>query len=284
MSYELRVQNPRVTSSNPGVTSSNSQVTTSNPRVRRLKARVARLKAGVGRLKARIKRLKARVETIKPRLKWQTYELKEKIPSSKILNFTKLSQQLSRSFSLQTQTPLKSITDIVLLGFSLILVPGMFISYYTAIYFFVKNFFFECLYFSEYDNRMFLFVFWLKNRSSIKYVRNQGNGGESSKMFTDAYRGRGVSFFMCTYALTLSLFLFLSFGVVFYLQKFNLTFKKGCACQKWLFFSNEINFCFNEIKFFVTLNCFFEPNLAKMVLILNKTRNFSVTSYFEIIL
>ena len=142
------------------------------------------------------------------------------------------------------------MTDIVLLGFSLILLPGMFISYYTIIYFFVKNFFFECLYFSEYDIRMFLFVFWLRNRPSIKYVRNQGNGEGSSKMFTDAYRGRGVSRFMCTYALT-SLFMFLSYGVLFYLQKFNLTFiQKGCVCQKWLFFSNEINFCCHELSFF----------------------------------
>ena len=48
----------------------------------------------------------------------------------------------------------------------------MIISYYPIIYFFVKNFFFEYLYFIEYDIRMFLFVFWLKNRPSIKYVRN----------------------------------------------------------------------------------------------------------------
>ena len=109
-------------------------------------------------------------------------------------------------------------------------------------------------------------------------------------MFTDAYRGRGVSRFMCTYALTLSLFMFLSYGVWFYLQKCNFTFiQKGCVCQKWLFFSNEINFCCNEISFFFTLNGFSEPNLAKTVLILIKyilrhTLNFSVTSYFEKIL
>ena len=41
--------------------------------------------------------------------------------------------------------------------------------------------------------------------------------GESSKMFTDAHRRRGVSRFMCTYALTISLFMFLSYGVLFYL-------------------------------------------------------------------
>ena len=33
-------------------------------------------------------------------------------------------------------------------------------------------------------------------------------------MFADAYRGRGVLRFMCTYALTLSLFMFLSYGVL----------------------------------------------------------------------
>ena len=38
----------------------------------------------------------------------------------------------------------------------------MLISSYTTIYFFVKNFFFECLYLSEYDIRMFLFVFLAK--------------------------------------------------------------------------------------------------------------------------
>ena len=77
------------------------------------------------------------------------------------------------SFSLQREVaPVQIIAEIVLLGFSLILLPGMFILYYTIIYFFVKIFFYECLYFSEYDIRMFLFVFWLRNRPSIRYVRN----------------------------------------------------------------------------------------------------------------
>ena len=40
-----------------------------------------------------------------------------------------------------------------------------------------KKFFFECLYFSEYDIRMLLLVFWLRNRPSIKYVRNWRKGG-----------------------------------------------------------------------------------------------------------
>ena len=51
----------------------------------------------------------------------------------------------------------------------------MFISSCTTI---KDYFFFKCLYFSEYDIRMFLYVFWLRNRPSIKYVRNWENGGE----------------------------------------------------------------------------------------------------------
>ena len=43
--------------------------------------------------------------------------------------------------------------------------------------FFRKGFFFECLYFSEYDIWMFLFVFSLRNRPPIKHVRNWRNGG-----------------------------------------------------------------------------------------------------------
>ena len=48
----------------------------------------------------------------------------------------------------------------------------MFISYETIAYFFVNNFFFECLYFSEYDIQISLFVFWSRNSPSIEYVRN----------------------------------------------------------------------------------------------------------------
>ena len=66
----------------------------------------------------------------------------------------------------------QSINDIVLLPFWFIQLPRMFISSYSTIYFPVKSFFFECLYFSEYDIWMFLFVFSFRNRPSIKYVRN----------------------------------------------------------------------------------------------------------------
>ena len=157
----------------------------------------------------------------------------------------------------------QSITDIVLVSLLINTAPQnvYFILHYHL--FFVKIFFFEYLYLSEYDIRMFLFVSWLRNRPSIKYVRNQGNVGGSSKMCTGAYSGNGVSRLMCTYALTLSLSMFLSYGVLFYLQKFNLTFiQKGCVCQKWLFLYNEINFCCNEIIFFY-FKLFFRFNVSQ---------------------
>ena len=75
------------------------------------------------------------------------------------------------------------VTDTVILGFWLIILPWMFISSYTTIYFFIKIFFFKCLYFSEFDIQMFLFAFWLRNRPSIKYVCNWGNGRGSSKTY-----------------------------------------------------------------------------------------------------
>ena len=98
--------------------------------------------------------------------------------------------------------PLQSITDIVLLGFLLILLP--FISSNITINFFVMNliFFFECLCFSEYETRMLLFVFWLTNRSSIKYVCNWGHGGGHPKCVQVRTGGGGVSSLMCTCALT----------------------------------------------------------------------------------
>ena len=69
--------------------------------------------------------------------------------------------------------PVQSITDTVFLDFWLMLLSWMSISSYTTIYFF------ECLYCSEYDIRMFLYVYWLKKRPSIKYVCNWFEDGGS---------------------------------------------------------------------------------------------------------
>ena len=100
-------------------------------------------------------------------------------------------------------------------------------------------------------------------------------------MFADAYRGRGVSGFMCKYALTRLFSCFCLMLSCFICRNLTLpSFKKGL-----LFFSNEINFCCNEISFFY-FKLLYEPKLAKTVLILIKQNlryilNFSVTPYFE---
>ena len=79
--------------------------------------------------------------------------------------------ETKQEFFFTIVAPVQSITDIVLLGFWLLLFPWMFISSYITIYFFVKNFLFQCLYFNEYNIPMFWFVFCLRNSPSIKRVR-----------------------------------------------------------------------------------------------------------------
>ena len=98
--------------------------------------------------------------------------------------------ETKQEFFFTKVAPVQGITYIALLGFWLILFPWMFILSYTTIYFFVKNFLFDFSYFSEYYVPKFLFVFWLRNRPSIKYLRNWGNRGGSSRTCTDKYRRR----------------------------------------------------------------------------------------------
>ena len=153
--------------------------------------------------------------------------------------------------------PIQSITDIVLLDFWLMVVSWMFISSYTTIYISQRNLFFECLYFSEYDIRMSLYVIWLRKVPSIKYLCNWWGG--LGRVIQNAYfwvQEEGVSHLMCTYALHLH-YLFLCFwqhffySVLIYLWKFDFTFtQKRCVHQKRLFFSNDINFCRHEISSF----------------------------------
>ena len=105
----------------------------------------------------------------------------------------KLFKQLGRSFSLQS--PLTKHNWYCAFGFLINTAPlnVYFILHYCSFF----RFIFEFLYFSEYDIRMFLFIFWLRGRPPIKYSRNWGNEGGSSRM---KY-----------------LFMFLSYGVLFYL-------------------------------------------------------------------
>ena len=63
-------------------------------------------------------------------------------------------------------------------------------------------FFIECLYFCEYDILIFLFVFWLRNRPSIKYVRDRGNGGGHPKCVQVRTGGGEVEEFVIRYVYT----------------------------------------------------------------------------------
>ena len=92
-----------------------------------------------------------------------------------------------REFFFTKAAAVQSITDTVLLGFWLILLPWMFISSYTTIYFFVKNFF-SNVYISVNTifKRFYLFFGWEIDHP-IKYIRNWGNGWGSSKRCTGAY-------------------------------------------------------------------------------------------------
>ena len=81
-----------------------------------------------------------------------------------------------------------------------------------SIYFSVKKFIFSNVYISV--NTIFgclYMFFWLRKRPSIKYVRNCQllGDGEVTQNTYSFVQGEGVSWLMCTYALTLtSLFMF----------------------------------------------------------------------------
>ena len=91
------------------------------------------------------------------------------------------------------------------------LLSWIFVSSYATIYFFVKKIhFFECLYFHEYDIRKSLYIFWLRRGSSIKYVWNWWGGGKIIQNANSCVKWDGVPRLMCTYALALSIFMFLA--------------------------------------------------------------------------
>ena len=131
-----------------------------------------------------------------------------------------------QEFFLTKITPVQSITDTALMVFWLMLLSWIFIPSYTAIYFFVKTFVFSNVYIS--DNTIF----------------------ECLYLCFGWEREEGESRPMCTFTLTLSLFIFLavflSYGALFYLPKFNITFiQNKCVYHKW-----KISFCHHEISFF----------------------------------
>ena len=138
---------------------------------------------------------------------------------------------------------------------------------------------------------MFLFVFWLRKRPSIKYVRNQGNGGGIIQNVYKCLHGERcitLHVYVRTYTRD-SFFMFLSYGVFFICRNLTLpTLKKVMFVRSGCFFPmRSISVAMKQV--FFILNCFCEPRLAKTVLILIKqnlryTLNFSVTFYFKKIL
>ena len=128
-----------------------------------------------------------------------------------------------QEFFFEKVAPVQSITDIVLLGFWLILLPGMFISSYTTICFLAKNFFSSNVYISV--NTIFK-CFYLSFSCEIghplsMYVTRgmEGVNPNCIQVLTEGegYHASRVIIPLRYYALTLSLFMFLSYGVLFYL-------------------------------------------------------------------
>ena len=131
----------------------------------------------------------------------------------------------------------------------------------------------------RYDIRMFLFVFWLRKRPFIKCIRNQGNGGGSCKMCTCTCRGEGyyascvrmhLHYLISCFCLMVSCFVCRNLTLA--------SFKKG-VCQKWLLFSNEINFYCNEISFFY-FKLFFRNKVSQNAFNLNQIESY-VYSIFQ---
>ena len=116
----------------------------------------------------------------------------------------------------------------------------IFLNVYTSV-----NTVFECLY----------MIFGWERGHQLSTYATDGGIEESSKNGYSCVQGEELLRLMCTYALALSLFMFLAAFSCLILYCFicrNLTsplFKK-CVREKQLFSSNKINFCRHEISFF----------------------------------
>ena len=121
------------------------------------------------------------------------------------------------------------------------LLPLMFISLYTTIYFFVKKLTFSNIYISVNTIFEYLYMFssWERDHQLSMYATVGGMVG-SSKMHTAAYRGR-VCYASCVpkhLHYLLPCFLQYFYLILSCLICRNLTlplFKKRCFCQKQLF-------------------------------------------------
>ena len=97
---------------------------------------------------------------------------------------------IKQEFFFTKAAPVQSITDIAILGF---LINTASLNVYFILHyhlFFRKDFFFECLYFSEYDIQIFLLVFGWEMSYPLSTYATGGMEVASSKMYTSAYRER----------------------------------------------------------------------------------------------
>ena len=182
----------------------------------------------------------------------------------------KLFKQLGRSFSLQSSSRTKPNWHCII-GFLInaALLNVYFILHATLLFNFSREIhFFERLYFSEYNIWMSL-CFLVEKRASIKYLRNcwEWEGHPNAYSYV---QGEGVSCLMCTYALSLSLSIFLaaflSKSLLFFCR--NLTsslFKKDLLIRNGHF---SLTRSVVMKKGFFTWSYFCEPKFAKMLLIL----------------
>ena len=116
-----------------------------------------------------------------------------------------------KDFSLTKVAAVQSITDIVLLDFNWCCSPEC-LFYPTLPFIFAKKFILSDVYISENTIFEYLYVsFWLRKVPSITYLRNWKLVGDRGRVIQNVYsclQGEVVARLMCTYALTLSLFMF----------------------------------------------------------------------------
>ena len=128
--------------------------------------------------------------------------------------------------------PVLSINDIVLLDIWLMLLSWMFISSCTTIHFFLKIFIFSNISVNRIFECLYMFFDWERDHQLSTYATVGGMGGAIQNACS-CVKGDGLSRLMCTYALTLSLFMHF-YLIVFCLNftlplfKKDVLFRNGC--------------------------------------------------------
>ena len=106
-----------------------------------------------------------------------------------------------------------------------------------------------------------VFVFWLRNRPPWSMYLTRGMEGVIQNVYRCVQGDKGITSHVYVRTYTISFHIFCLMVSCFIYRNLTLpSFKKG---QKWLFFSNEINFCCNEIIFFFYFKLFFRTKISQ---------------------